>query len=97
MTGDGRVSAGVWGSALLSLCGLWLMLAPRLAGGHLAAGPWTDPVRDDVVVGGALMLLGAAAILVHVGHALAETLSGGAGDGQPRRRRSARGARRRGG
>ena len=61
-----QLSAGIWGSVLLALTGIWLLLAPFLVGYQVPGQPWHDPGRNDVVVGGSLLLISVAALFLQV-------------------------------
>ena len=56
-----RLSPALWGTAVLSLDGAWLLLSPGIVGYQPAARAWIPATTNAVVVGGALLLVGVLA------------------------------------
>lgn len=65
-----RVGMGIL--ALLSLTGLWVILAPFVVDGQGRGADWTSGTVNDVVVGIVLAVLPLAALIVLIGGALRE-------------------------
>jgi drug/metabolite transporter (DMT)-like permease len=60
--GGPRLSPAIWGTVAIALTGVWLLLSPQAAGDQPAGAPWTAATINAVVVGGTLLLTGAAAV-----------------------------------
>lgn len=60
------VTAGFWGSILLALGGVWLLMAPSWVGYQAEGAPWVAATRNDVTVGAALLLTGLLAMFAQV-------------------------------
>lgn len=61
-----RVSPGIWGTVLLFLAGLWVLMAPYFVGYQVPGHPWRNPGRNDVVVGAALALASILGLLLQI-------------------------------
>lgn|GEM_PF-4577366 len=80
------MSAGLWGTVVLTLGGVWLLVGRVLVAGRPAAGAvWTAAARNDVVVGAVLILVGSAGIFTQVAFGLRDALAAGTrrADGAP--------------
>jgi|BEDMetMinimDraft_2_1075160.scaffolds.fasta_scaffold51809_2 hypothetical protein len=66
-------SPGTWGTVLLGLAGVWLLLAPAWVG--FRSGGWSAASIDDLVVGGVLVLAAATSLFAQVALGLGDLVA----------------------
>lgn len=53
-------------SLLFAAAGVWIVLAPTVVGYQPVGQPWIDATYNDVVVGGLLIVVGLAVLIVQL-------------------------------
>ena len=64
------LSPGWWATIVLSLAGLWLLVAPTWVGFQPIGAHWVAATRNDVMVGGVLLAAGVLGLFAQVAFGL---------------------------
>lgn len=84
------VSAGWWGTILLALVGVWLMVAPIWVGDQRLGASWTVATWNDVIVGAVLLGISVLGLFAQVAFGLRDLADHAALRERPRGRRQRR-------